>query len=262
MLAVQILRDRVKIRGLAVDGDLAAFTLPEQPHAAFDGLFRDLNGLIGREFPAGGAGAHDVDEARAVLRRGLCDLALEVLDVADRCGGLIYQRRVQKHKVDILADFLLAGWRSFGGCTKGGRTGTLSAGVHICLVVAADINCLVTALDRAGQCLEADIKGAAIAGVTHDVDVVLALDLQRLGHAGCKSGQAHQNGLHAGDAPAGLVAVAGDDRRAARRRHGDGFGAEHLQSGSRDELHRAALAGSHSLAYEIKFRHCTLPPLP
>lgn len=39
VLAVQILRDRVKIRGLAVDGDLAAFTLPEQPHAALNGLF-------------------------------------------------------------------------------------------------------------------------------------------------------------------------------------------------------------------------------
>lgn len=105
---------------------------------------------------------------------------------------------MQKHEVDILADFLLAGWRSFGGCTERGRTGTLSAGVHICLVVAADINCLVTALDRAGQCLEADIKRAAIAGVTHDVDVVLALDLQRLGHAGGKSGRSSERSARQG----------------------------------------------------------------
>ncbi len=83
----------------------------------------------------------------------------------------------------------------------------------------------MTALDGTGQRLEADVKGAAIAGHTQDCHIVPALDFQGLGNARGKRGQAHEHGLHRGDTPSGLIAAAREYGRTARRGQGNGLGA-------------------------------------
>lgn len=121
---------------------------------------------------------------------------------------------------------------------------------------------MVTALDGTGQRLEADVKGAAIAGHTQDCHIVPALDFQGLGNARGKRGQAHQNGLQRGDTqpvssplPVRMAEQLGGVRvmvlepktsREARLISSRG----------------PALAGRQTFAQQIQFSHSSAPHLP
>ncbi len=56
---------------------------------------------------------------------------------------------------------------------EGRGAGTLDAGVHVGPVVVADVEELVAALHRAGEGLEADVVGAAVAAEGDELDVLL-----------------------------------------------------------------------------------------
>ena len=135
----------------------------------------------------------------------------------------------------------------------------LEAGIHVCLVVVADEDRLVTALDGTGQRLEADVEGAAVTGEAHDRDIVLALDLQGFRDAGGKGGQAHKDSLNGGNAPASLIAAACQNGRATRRCHRDSLRTQNLQCRTANEFHGTALAGSQAFTQQIQFSHCCAP---
>ena len=67
---------------------------------------------------------------------------------------------------------------ALGKARRGGRA--LNAGVHVRLIVVAEIYHVVTALHRAGERLEADVVGAAVAADGEElvgiVDPALALE--------------------------------------------------------------------------------------
>ncbi len=63
------------------------------------------------------------------------------------------------------------------------RAGALHAGVHVALVVVADEEHVVVALEHPRQAAEADVDGAAVAALADDADVVAALGPQRRGDA-------------------------------------------------------------------------------
>jgi hypothetical protein len=54
----------------------------------------------------------------------------------------------------------------------GRRAGALDAGVHVGLVVVADVEDVVVALEHPGEATEADVDGAAVAALGDHPDVV------------------------------------------------------------------------------------------
>ncbi len=64
------------------------------------------------------------------------------------------------------------------------RARALHAGVHVRLVVVADVEHVVVALEHAGQAAEADVGGAAVAALRDHADVAAALHAHRGGDAG------------------------------------------------------------------------------
>ena len=84
-------------------------------------------------------GRHDVEQA-LLLREAA------VLALARRCGGR--------------------------GGAEGGEARLLDARVHVGLVVVADVEHVVVAVDGAGERLQADVRRAAVAGETHHGDVL------------------------------------------------------------------------------------------
>src|ERR1700690_47731 len=91
---------------------------------------------------------------------------------------------------DVFPLLKLAGAFRAGGTGGGIRSErrsrrTLYTGIHISAVVITDIGHVVTALHRAGEALEADVVGAAIATEGDKFDLVadLALLLERAVHS-------------------------------------------------------------------------------
>lgn len=67
---------------------------------------------------------------------------------------------------------LLSAWRGRGGGAEGGEARLLDARVHVGLVVVADVEHVVVAVDGAGERLQANVRRAAVAGETHHGDVL------------------------------------------------------------------------------------------
>ncbi|CAN4008624.1 TVP38/TMEM64 family membrane protein, partial [Dysosmobacter welbionis] len=143
--------------------------LVQRPHAGLHRHLGDLHQLLAGIPPAAGAGRHHVQERRAGGVDGLVGLLRDVLEVSDERGLGHIGDAVGHHDLrQVLLLLHLAGdhraLRRGGGVGKvGGGGGTLDAGVHVRLVVVADIHHVVAALHGAGQALEADVVGAAVA---------------------------------------------------------------------------------------------------
>jgi len=69
--------------------------------------------------------------------------------------------------------------RCRGACGRRSGTGALDAGVHVSLVVAADEQHVVVALEHAGQAGKPDVDGAAVAALPDDANVRAALGAHR-----------------------------------------------------------------------------------
>ena len=199
-----------------------------------------------------------------------------LLDLGDEIGHVRRARRgavfhiVHRHdERHILLLLLLAvdgrtrgrgGGAGAEGC--GGRA--LIAGVHIALVVIADIEHLRAALGSAREALEAAVSRGAVARDGDDIDVRSALALVHLAHAGHEGrGVVEQRDVNRSGAAVGEVPAVDARAGHAAGRHGeDAVSARNLHDTAENQLAAAALtrggAGRHDilgLFQNINVRH-------
>ena len=175
-----------------------------------------------------------MDVGRTVGVHGLLNLRHEVLGIAQgRRRGI--GDAVRGHDLEhallaaLAAVEVLAGGRVRRLHAVGGQTGLLNAGVHIRLVIVADEDRLIVAVDHAGQSLQADIGRAAVAGEAHNVVVLKTLCLrtgQNAAHRGRRTGEGRN---HAVDIHGHMRIDKGNRRHAVRRNHRDRTLTQHLQ---------------------------------
>src|SRR5262249_47674164 len=157
---------------------------------ALGGQPGDLDRVRRGAAPAERAGDQDVQVAGAVEVHRPGRLVLQVAQVRHGGGGHVgdlVRHRDQRHVLALAEPVArLAPHRLGGGGAGGGRggAGALHAGVHVGLVVVADVQHVVVALEHAGQAGEADVDRAAVAALPDDPDVGAAHRLQGRGDAG------------------------------------------------------------------------------
>ncbi len=128
--------------------------------------------------PAERAVGEDVQERGAVGLRRERRLSAQVLPVRARrrlgdVGDPVRGRdRGQVFALLHLAEGDLAGRARRRRGAERRRAGALDPGVHVGLVVVADEHEAMAALERPGECLEADVVGAAVAGEGDDRHLV------------------------------------------------------------------------------------------
>ena len=185
-LELHELLDRQLFLRHIVQMPFAVDDLVQRPDAGLDCHFADLGEHLGRILPAARTRRHDIDERRTFGVDRAVRFFVEVLEVAEKSGLGNIRDVVRRHDLGqillvlLLADRAGAGRRG-GRARKARRRGrALNAGVHVRLVVVAEIYHVVTALHRAGERLEADVVGAAVAADGEElvgiVDPALALE--------------------------------------------------------------------------------------
>ena len=236
--------------GVAVDGVAPVLVFGEVPQAAVHGLAGHLDGLVGRVAPARRAGREHVQKARAMDVAGLLHLAQQVGQVAGAgCGGVGNGMGGHDLKEALLvgkaAVHVLAGRRGGGPGTVRRERAALDARIHIRLVVVADVEHVVVAVDSAGQRLQAYVGSAAIAGKAHH-GAVLRLDALRL-KAGLNAGEDARSGgegrNHGVVGKGQLREVEAHGAHAAGWQGGDGVRAQDLEHLADDKRPGAAGAG-------------------
>ena len=128
------------------------------------------------------------------------------------------------------------------GALRGGAR-PLHAGVHVALVVVAHEQEVVAALGRPRQRLDADVGRAAVARPADHLDVILALGLQRLEHAGGRRGGGGEGHIEAGQLGGGHREQPLQHGEAAGRHHEDGVRPQGLQPDAVGDAEAAAGAG-------------------
>ena len=112
-----------------------------------------------------------------------------------------------------------------GGCARGRRgcaRGSLDAGVHVGLVVVADVEHVVVALEHPGQAPEADVGGAPVAALGHDLDVGPCPCRRRAAATPvATAGRVAEQGVEPGNLPGGFGIGSGENLEATGRVDGD-----------------------------------------
>ena len=241
----------VELEGAA--GDAAhrrALVLGQIPQTAVHDLLGDVDRLVGGVAPAGGAGGDDVDELRAADLACLLHLGGEVVEVADACGRGVGQAVGAHNLEEVLllreaAVVVFAGGRGGGTGAEGREAALLDARVHVRLVVVADVDDVLVAVDGARQGLDADVGRAAVTGEAHHVERVgvLALGLKTCANAGEHRGcgrKGRDEGV-VGEAQLGEVEAHGT--HAAGRQRADRAGSQDLEGLAHHERPGASRAG-------------------
>ena len=144
----------------------------------------------------------------------------------------------------ILVVHGLARGRRGGGGRKRRGAAALNAGIHIGLVVIADIEDVLVALHRAAERLQADIHGAAVTGDHNHLGVIVALVPEAVGNAGGDRSGVFEIALNTGHRDGGLGTRAGELRRASGRNHQNGVVAQNIKNIAENHIDHAALAGA------------------
>ena len=136
--------------------------------------------------------------------------------------------------------------RGRGVGAQGRRARTLDPGVHVCLVVVADVEHVVTAFHRSGQGLQTDVVGATVTAEGDEVHVVpfdrqIAVFLERA-----------EGSLHAADR-GGAVFEGSVDERGFPGRVGED-GGDHFHTPGRPADHRVDARGQHDLLEDVRPR--------
>ncbi len=177
-----------------------------------------------------------MDVARAAKFHRVLHLGFKVVQVRNRGGRDV--RDLVRHGDGgdelALAEFI-AGMRAHrhgGGSARCRRRGgrALHAGIHVRLVVVADVQHIIVALEHAGQATEPDVGGAAVAALCDHPHVVAALYLQRRRDAGCHRCGVAEHRVHPWHLP-GRFGI----RRGKHFQAAGGIGRDHLRAG---RLHR------------------------
>ena len=199
-LHLQVLLHRQLVLGLVAEDVLALDHLVQRPHAGLHRHLGDFHQLLAGIPPPAGTGGHHVQKRRALRVDGLVGLLRDVLEVPDERGLGHIGDPVGHHDLrQVLLLLQLAGNHlalgRCGGVGKvGGGGGALDAGVHVRLVVVAHVHQVVATLHGAGQALEADVVGAAVAAEGDELVGVIQLapllhgPVRRLhaGQGGCR----------------------------------------------------------------------------
>ena len=161
---------------------LAVLDLEQRPELGVHCQAGDEHGLVGADAPAARARRQHVQERGAVHGEGLLGLGDQVLPVAH--GGLPHVGHAvgcdDGGQVLAVLHLALLGLAHFGrggpGALRRGR-GALDAGVHVGAVVVAHVDHVVAALHGAGERLQADVVGAAVAAEGHELHLLVSGDL-------------------------------------------------------------------------------------
>ena len=177
------------------DGDLAVLGLEDREEPGLLGQPGHADRVARVRAPAERAGDEDVEVAGAAELHGPLDLGLEVVEVGDRRRGDVGDAVGHGDAGKVLAlseDVARLGPDRLG---RGGarrrrrRAGALHAGVHVGLVVVADEEHVVVALEHPRQAAEADVDRPAVAGLGDDADIGPPLHPQRRGDPGGDRGR-------------------------------------------------------------------------
>ncbi len=128
------------------------------------------------------------------------------------------------------------------GPRRSGR-GALDAGVHVGLVVVADVEDVVIALGRGAERLDPDVERSAVAGPGDDLGLGVADHFQAGLDAGGRRGGGLERAVINGDAQTGIGERPVDDGPAAGRNADGRPLAEGLEDVSEGEVGPAPLAG-------------------
>ncbi len=235
-------------------GHVAVFGLEEREQPALHRRPRDLDGVGRRGAPAQRARHVDVHVARAANAHGACHLRFEIAQIGDTRGrdvGNAVRHGDARHVLAGAGDVARRGSdRRRGRSARRGRrgAGTLHAGVHVRLVVVADVEHVVVALEHSRETSEADVGGAAVAALRDHAHVVAALHAHRRGDARRDRRGVAEQRMNPRDLPRGLRVRRGEHFEAAGRVDGDDLvvrGAHRRIDGvARAERLAATLAGA------------------
>ncbi len=151
------------------------------------------------------------------------DLGLEIVEVGDRRSRDVGNAVRHGEAGEVLALSEHVAWLGADGlgrrraCCGWRGAGALHAGVHVGLVVVADEQHVVVALEHPREAAEADVDRPAVAGLGDDAHVVHSLHLQRGGDAGCDRGGVAEERVEPRDPPRGLGIGGREDLEAAGR---------------------------------------------
>ncbi len=222
-LRLQVLLDRQLPPDLRDVLHLAVFGLEDREQR---GLLREAghpDGLRGAVAPAERAGHQHVDVARAAELHRAPDLGFEVAEFRHGRGrdvGNLVSHRDQR-QVLALAEARAGRFadrhRRVGARGRRRRGRALHAGVHVRLVVVAEVQHVVVALEHAREAAEADVGGAAVAALRHHAHVALALHAQRRGDSRPDGGRIAEQRVNPRNLPRGLGVRRREHLEAARR---------------------------------------------
>ncbi|GFI55138.1 hypothetical protein IMSAG013_00179 [Clostridiales bacterium] len=165
---------------LVIQRKLAVFVFGKIPKPTIYHLFCNLHRFIRGDSPTGRTGRNNVDIFRSFDFRRFFHLAHKVGQIADACSGCIGNTvggDNLKHIFLLLqiSANILSRRRCRRFRTERSQRAFLNAGVHICLVVVADIQDIVVTVDGAGQCLQADICCSTVSGKSNCVEIINSL---------------------------------------------------------------------------------------
>ena len=127
--------------------------------------------------------------------------------------------------------------------TERSKTALLNAGIHVRLVIVADVDDVVIAVDSAGKSLNADIGSTSVAGESDSSEVLVTLCPQTRLHA-CKHGSStRERGNYGVIGEAKLREIESHGRHTARRKNRNGILSEDLQRSPYSKTASAARTG-------------------
>ena len=174
----EVLAHRLRLRDLPGDHILPVDHFIKREDLRLDRKPRCRQGLLRVAPPARRAGGVDVEVGRTLDERCLLRLVHEVEIVVRVARGHIGSAMSYgdgRHVLlpRALADALLSRRRGRGRGAVGGRARPLDAGIHVGLVIEAEVDEVVPALEGPGQGLHADIRGRAVTAHADKGDLLL-----------------------------------------------------------------------------------------
>ena len=226
LLQHQILLDGLLATDLGNIGHLTVFGFKDREQTGFVCKTREFNRLGRRSAPAKRARNENVDIARAVKTHCITHLAFQIVQIGH--GGSCHVGNAVRHgdggHVLALTETVA---REIGRRHRRRRTGrrrrcrgTLHAGVHVGLVVKADIEHVVVALEHAREATEADVGGAAVTAQSKDADgfaaLLASLDARGSGQTGRNGRRIAEKRMEPRQLPGAFGIRRGEDFQAAR----------------------------------------------
>ncbi len=132
-------------------------------------------------FPAKRAGDVNMDITRSMNTHPFRNFCLQVMEVGDGSRGHIRNAMRHGNAGKVFANpyriprFRSYGLGSIGPCSRWGGARALNPGVHIGLIVIADIQHVIIAFEHSGKTTKSDVHGCPITSLRNDPHISLPL---------------------------------------------------------------------------------------